>query len=574
MFVYETIGPTLRQLGVRHLFGLMGRANMRFLLHMSEQCGIEYISARHEIAAVNMADAYARATGGLGVCTITKGPAVTHCVTAVVEANRASTPLLLLSGDSATDNLGTGQYLDQVALFGGVDIAVHELRGADTVSADILAAASRAIGERRPVVVPVPLNLQSQRTAAVLAVAPADAPPPTADSADLAVAADIVERAARPLVLAGRGALGDGAAPALIALADHIGALLATTVPAVGLFAGDPFEVGLIGVHGTPTSFELLADADAVLAFGTSLNPFTTCGGHLFAAVRDIVRVDLDPASPVAAPVTLSLTGDTARVAADLLHVLTDRGRHEGYRNALVAGRLRTAGRPGGVDSPGAAFADARAILAELDKWLPEKRTVVTEPSHGCGYVLEYLRFPHDRSLIAMIDYQAIGLGLGAAVGAAIAHRDRITIAAVGDGGAMMALGELETMKRYRLPVLVLVMNDSAYGAEVRELEILGLPIDPALFPDVDFAAVAGSFGLPSAVVRSTADLTPVRDWIADPDGPFVVDCRLDPAIAADWCRAAIVNQDAYLRRPRPEYRMASIRRAGNRATLTGAVPR
>jgi thiamine pyrophosphate-dependent acetolactate synthase large subunit-like protein len=569
MFVYEAIGPTLRQISVRHLFGLMGRANMRFLMHMSERCGIQYVSARHENAAVNMADAYARATGSLGVCTITKGPGVTHCVTAVVEANRAGTPLLVLSGDSATDDLGTGQYLDQVALFGGVDIAVHRLRSAETVSEDVLTAARRAIGERRPVVVPVPLNLQKLRTGPVPAVTQVQASPATVNSADLAAAADVVERAARPLVLAGRGAIGDGAAPALVALANRIGALLGTTVPAVGLFAGHPFAVGLIGVHGTPASFELLADADTVLAFGTTLSPFTTCAGHLFPEVCEIVHCDVDPARPVAAPVTVSLTGDAARVATDLVGVLTGRGHSNiGYRTTDVAEQLRTAGRPTGDDSPGVTFADGRAILARLDEWLPTKRAVVTEPSHACGHVLEYLRFPHPRSLIAMIDYQSIGLGLGAAVGTAVAYPDRITVAAVGDGGAMMALGELETMKRHRLPVLVLVMNDSAYGVEARELEIQGLPIDRALFPDVNFAAVAASFGLPGAVVRSTADLAPVRDWIAEPDGPYVLDCRLDPAVTADWCRAAVVNPDGYLRRPRPEYRMASIRRAGVPAML------
>jgi thiamine pyrophosphate-dependent acetolactate synthase large subunit-like protein len=272
------------------------------------------------------------------------------------------------------------------------------------------------------------------------------------------------------------------------------------------------------------------------------------------------VHCDVDPEAVVGAPVTLSLCGDSGAVAAALVAELAERSvTGSGYRSAEVRHRLRDDGRTieGNVPRPG--FVEPRALLRQLDTWLPTRRNVVPEPAHACGDVLEYLRVTEPRSLVAPLDYQAIGLGLAAAVGMAVAHPDRITVAAVGDGGAAMALGELDTIARSGLPILVLVLNDSAYGAEVRELELRGQPVDDALFPRVDFAAVARAVGTRAATVRTLADLDQVREWIDRPDGPFVLDCWLDPLVPAAWFGAAL-GPDGYLRLPRPGYRPTAAR--------------
>jgi thiamine pyrophosphate-dependent acetolactate synthase large subunit-like protein len=130
--------------------------------------------------------------------------------------------------------------------------------------------------------------------------------------------------------------------------------------------------------------------------------------------------------------------------------------------------------------------------------------------------------------------FQCVGLGLGNAIGAAIARPDRLTVAALGDGGALLALPELETLGRLGLPLLVVIYDDAAYGAEVHHFRPMGEAVDLAQFPDTDFVALARAAGC-----RATQDLDDVRAWLEDPDGPMVLDAKIDPDIVAEWLEEA-----------------------------------
>lgn len=146
-------------------------------------------------------------------------------------------------------------------------------------------------------------------------------------------------------------------------------------------------------MHGTAASARLLAEADVVLAFGTSISPFTTCGGHLFPSVRTVVHCDVVATARVSAPVTLRLPGDAADVADALTTVITRRGGAQaGYRTAHVRSVIKAGRGPikGDLGTPGQ-FVDPRQVLDWLDQRLPEARTVVPEPSHAAGYALEHL---------------------------------------------------------------------------------------------------------------------------------------------------------------------------------------
>jgi thiamine pyrophosphate-dependent acetolactate synthase large subunit-like protein len=135
--------------------------------------------------------------------------------------------------------------------------------------------------------------------------------------------------------------------------------------------------------------------------------------------------------------------------------------------------------------------------------------------------------------------FQCVGLGLGNAIGAAIARPDRLTVAALGDGGALMALPELETLGRLGLPLLVVVYDDEAYGAEVHHFRALGQPVDAAQFPPTDFAALARAAGCHGLTARALADLDGVREWLRAPDRALVLDAKVDPDLCADWLEEA-----------------------------------
>jgi thiamine pyrophosphate-dependent acetolactate synthase large subunit-like protein len=155
------------------------------------------------------------------------------------------------------------------------------------------------------------------------------------------------------------------------------------------------------------------------------------------------------------------------------------------------------------------------------------------------GWPSMYLRVPDHQGFVFPQAFQCVGLGLGNAIGAALARPDRLCVCAVGDGGALMSLSELETLARLALPMLVVVYDDAAYGAEVHHFRPRGDAVDLAQFPATDFSALAEAAGCRGLTVRAPADLDGVRTWLADRDRPLVVDAKVDPAICADWLEEA-----------------------------------
>jgi thiamine pyrophosphate-dependent acetolactate synthase large subunit-like protein len=155
------------------------------------------------------------------------------------------------------------------------------------------------------------------------------------------------------------------------------------------------------------------------------------------------------------------------------------------------------------------------------------------------GWPAMELGVPDARSWVFSNGFQAVGLGLATAIGAAIARPERLTVAAVGDGGALMAAGELETAARLGPRLLVVVYDDAAYGAEVHHFRPDGLPLDTVRFPEADLAALARAAGMEGVTVRAEADLGAVRRWLVAPGRPLLVDAKVDPGVCADWLAEA-----------------------------------
>src|SRR5918998_2802102 len=249
MKVYEAIAETLSRLGVDTTFGLVGSGNFGLIHHMTRHCGMAYHAAGHEAAAVAMADGYARVSGKLGVCTVHQGPGVTNTLTALTEAVKAGTPMLLLAGDIATTALYQNLDVDQDAVAGSVGAGTAGIRSANTAVEDITRAARRAKIERRPIAVSLPIDIQEQDCEAkeppTFVEQEIAAPRPSEEA--VSRVADLLDSSSRPAIIAGRGAVLAVARPQLEALGDRIGALFATSMMAKGFFAGDPFDLGISG---------------------------------------------------------------------------------------------------------------------------------------------------------------------------------------------------------------------------------------------------------------------------------------------------------------------------------------
>jgi thiamine pyrophosphate-dependent acetolactate synthase large subunit-like protein len=214
-----------------------------------------------------------------------------------------------------------------------------------------------------------------------------------------------------------------------------------------------------------------------------------------------------------------------------------------GYRSAALRGRLAREVRWRDVpfeDASDGTRIDPRALSIALDDMLPSERIVAVDSGNFMGYPSMFLSVPDHDGFCFTQAYQSIGLGLASAIGSAVARPDRLTVAALGDGGALMGISELETAVRLSLPMVIVVYDDEAYGAEVHHFGPDGYPLDTVQFPATDIAAIARGFGCTGLTVRTTQDLGPVRDWLGSaPTHPIVIDAKISRERGSWWLEEA-----------------------------------
>lgn len=517
-----------------HLFGVMGNGNALLIDAFLEQGG-RYSSTRHESGAVAAADAFARSTGRAGVCTTTFGAGFTNAVTALADAARGRSPLVLLTGDAPSSGPRAADVdIPQIAR--SVGAASWTLpRGCEEQAA--ASAFSYAQRYSIPVVVSLPYD-------AVASPAEGGSPDPIGDvgavphaSADLPD--DVVSAvfgAERLLILAGRGAVLAGAEPLLRRLAAMRSAMTATTALAHGIFGDHPRHLGIAGGFGSVSAARVMASADVVLVVGAGLNQHTTRQSTLFPHAT-IVRVDSDVRAH------RSESGSGMRITMDAAEFLT----------RLLARTPSPARTPSWRDSP-SDTATLRALARQpsvrrrlhpqdlseaIARMLPRELSFILDGGNFMAWPLASIAVPSARAFVpAGLAVQSIGLGLPAMIGAAAAAPDRLAVLAAGDGGLLMSISELESAARLVTRGLIVVYNDSAYGAELHQYESEGLDTSVMRFPETDFAALARSVGMTGAVVRSEADLQVLRDWLRAPaPGVLLLDCRIADDVHAPFLR-------------------------------------
>ncbi|WP_131755983.1 thiamine pyrophosphate-dependent enzyme, partial [Actinomadura fibrosa] len=349
-------------------------------------------------------------------------------------------------------------------------------------------------------------------------------------------ALDVLAAARSPVLLAGAGARRAGAAPLIAALADVTGALLTTTVMAAGAFTGHPSALGLCGGFAAPGAAGLIAAADAVVAFGASLGPWALGRSAMLDPGATLVQVDVAERA-TSSRVDLFVRGDANAVAGQLLREARARGLPAAPGRARAAARRRAGRRETPhEDRSTSDRIDPRTLTRSLAGLLPRERTLVTDGGHFVAWPALYWPAREPSALVFTgASFQTIGLGLAGAVGAAVARPHRTVVAALGDGGALMGLPELETLIRVAASALVVVYDDAAYGAEVHMYGDAGARSAATVFGDTDFAGVARSLGASAVTVRAVADLAAVRDWRRRGGrGVLVLDCKIVRDVVAD----------------------------------------
>lgn len=535
------VGQVLARDGIRHAFGVVGGGNILTVAGLTA-AGIRYVPARHEGGAMTMADAYHRATGEVAVCTTSHGPGVTNIATGLAEAVKHGSAVLVLCGDAPVAGLRRND-IDQTALAESLGARVVRPTDPATALATVAHGLHIARADGCPVVLCLPNDMLSvdvpDGTAHGLATAePRPSGGRPAASAGVEAVLGVLARARRPLLLAGLGAWRADAGKPIVDLADRLGALLATTVMGAGLFTESPWSLGICGGFAAPQAARIIGAADAVIAFGASLDAFTLHQGQLLSPTATVVQVDVAPA-PTAARVDLAVTGDASAIASALLDRVSDLDLPpSAWRAGTAAEIARATWRyEPHTDVSTADRIDPRTLSLALAGLLPEERTLVLDGGHFIGWPLMYWPVRDPSALVFTgAAFQAIGLGFGGAVGAAVGRPDRTTVVALGDGGSLMGLPELETLVRCGVPALVVIYDDAKYGFEAHLYGPQGADVSTTAFGDTDFAGVARSLGATAATVRTVADLAAVTAWRnGGCQGTLVLDCKVVPEVVAKY---------------------------------------
>lgn len=543
--VYEVLARDVQKLGIEAVFGLVSDDTAMFATAL-DSIGVRFHGARHENSAIVMAEGYAATSGRLGVAVVGRGPATANGMHGAVYTSRTGSPVLIIYGEApvssnAVNVIGPDyKEFNAPGVLSAAGIQVFRATspgGARTALSDAVAAACQG----KAVALLLPTNVQQAELEVSdgeesSLVTPGSFPLEKARPQAIDAVVEILKKSRRPLIIAGLGAHKSGAREVLELLADKIGALLITSARAKDMFSGSPHNLGIIGSFSHSAARRFTDQTDCVLVFGASLNFWTTSFGAFVPAVP-LIQVDARRSNIGRwSSADIALVGDARLVAEQLLDKLPERSKDE-----KIFHTQETVRSLGEFDlseefqtSHTARTLDPRALGVALDKLLPKDRSLVYDAGNFLG-IVPYISVPGPGHFKFTSNFASIGLGFGTALGVAAARPDSTTVLMVGDGGFLMTLGELETVVREDLPLVIVVLNDCAYGAELHFLKMHQLPVTTSVFPDVDFAPIAEGFSFEAVTIRTMEDLYNIEDLLKSPQGPILLDCKINADIAAPF---------------------------------------
>lgn len=544
---YEALASDIRNLGVDAVFGLMSDDTALFCTTL-DSMGVRFYGARHENNAVAMAEGYAASSGKLGIAIIGRGPATANAMHGAVYAQRSGSRVLMIFGAPpisvgvSPDGLGPdGKALDAAALMQASGIKTFT--ATDSVNARrTLAQAIDATAAIGCVALLLPTNVQfglidPETTAMPAPAAPKPAAPKPGRSPAIDLAATVLAKARRPLFVVGLGAYKSGARDAILKLADETGAVVATTLKAKDMFRGYPYNLGVIGSFSHAAGRRLMDQADAVVVFGAGLNQRTTSFGTSMPENVPLVQIDRVRTNIGRwFHADVAIVADARDAAEQLSKSLAPKGASDKpFHVQETRARLADFDMASEfVPAPTPRTMDPRSVALEIDRMLPADRNVVYDTGNFLQ-ILPYVTSQGPGQHKNAHDFSSIGMGFGTALGFAVGAPDRPTAFFLGDGSFLMTMGELETVVREDIPLIIVLMNDCAYGAELHYLKMRNMPLNMSVFPDIDYAPVAAAFGFQSATVRTLDELKALAPMLSKPEGPIFLDCKINASIMAPF---------------------------------------
>lgn len=526
----EIVIECLKEQGVDTVFGYPGGSILNVYDELYKHSNeIKHVLTSHEQGAAHAADGYARSTGKVGVCFATSGPGATNLVTGIATAYMDSVPMVAITCNVGVNLLGKDSF-QEIDIAGiTTPITKHNFIVKDvTKLADTIrrAFAIARRGRPGPVLVDIPKDITANRTEYMpvpLEEQPRRTDTITEEALDTAV--HMIEKAKKPYIFVGGGAVISGASKELLEFAEKVQAPVCDTLMGKGAFDGNhPWYTGMLGMHGTKTSNLGVSECDLLIAIGTRFSDRVTGNARKFASKAKILQLDIDPAEVNKnIVVSASVIGDVKEILSRLNARIRPQ-QHAGWLEHIQEYKEKyplTYHREG-LSGP--------AIIEEIYRATNGEALMVTEVGQHQMWAAQYYKYKEPRSFITSGGLGTMGYGLGAAIGAQIANPDRQVVNIAGDGCFRMNMNEIATAVRQKLPLIEVVVNNHVLGM-VRQWQTLFYQKHysaTVLDDGVDFVKLAEAMGAVGYRVSTREEFRETFAKALASDMPVLIDCIVD----------------------------------------------
>ena len=530
----EALMRSLEHQGVDTLFGYPGGSIMPVFDALYDHRHIlNHILVRHEQGATHAAQGYARASGKVGVCLVTSGPGATNTITGIADAMIDSTPVVVIAGQVGTSFLGSDafQEVDLVGITQPITKWSYQIRRAE----DVPWAVARAFylassGRPGPVVLDFAKNAQVETfdyEPTTVDFVRSYIPVPDTDSMSVIMAADLINKAQRPLVLVGQGVELGNAQDELRAFIEKADMPAGCTLLGLSALPSDHrLNVGMLGMHGNLAPNVKTNECDVLVAVGMRFDDRVTGNLATYAKQAKIIHFDIDPAEiNKNVKVDVAVLGnckDTLRAVTDLLVPAKHKEWLASFAPYAEEERVRVI-EP--EIHPGHGPLNMGEVVRAVSEATRNEAVLVTDVGQNQMMSARYFKYSRNRSIITSGGLGTMGFGLPAAVGATFAVPDRTVCVFMGDGGLQMNLQELGTVMEQKAPVKMILLNNNYLG-NVRQWQAMFFnrkySFTPMLNPD--YMKIAEAYGIPSRRVMERSDLSAAIDEMLSTVGPFLLE--------------------------------------------------
>ncbi len=526
----EIIIECLKEQGVDTVFGYPGGSILNvydeLYKHRNE---IKHVLTSHEQGASHAADGYARSTGKVGVCFATSGPGATNLVTGIATAYMDSVPMVALTCNVTVPLLGKDSF-QEIDIAGiTTPITKHNFIVKDiTKLADTIRRAFQIARKGRPgpVLVDIPKDVTAEKTEfSTMPVDLVERYTNTITPEALDTAVQLLQKAERPYIFVGGGAVISGASSELEEFIRKMHAPVCDTLMGKGAFDGEhELYTGMLGMHGTKTSNLGVSECDLLVAIGTRFSDRVIGNAAKFASQAKILQFDIDPVEVNKnIVVDASVIGDVKEILSRINRKLNQQNHDDWVAHILEYREKYPLSYPAeGLSGP--------YMIEEIYRQTKGDALIVTEVGQHQMWAAQYYRYKKPRTFITSGGLGTMGYGLGAAIGAKLANPEKCVINVAGDGCFRMNMNELATAARQKLPIIEVIMNNHVLGM-VRQWQTLFYEKHysaTVLDDGVDFVKLAEAMGAKGYRVRTREEFQEALAEAMESQTPVLIDCIID----------------------------------------------